>query len=109
MVKRAHPALAALALVATLGMSLPASADSLEDSFQECNYPKMTDALIMRPVATFGLALGITALGFLTLFPPTTIPTLREWNDVSDTLVVNPIRFIVARPLGTCAGVDRTY
>jgi hypothetical protein len=91
-----------------LCVPLPAAAVTYEDSFAECNYPKVFDLVIMRPIS-----FGATALGFaFFVFPagPLAFATAPdEVGTVWEDLVRSPGRFTFRRDLGECTGVDLSY
>jgi len=101
----------ACAAVGLLGLSLlvpgSASAVTYEDSFDQCNYPKGFDLLIMRP-----LSLGTVAIGaflFVPIAPLAFLTVPDEIDSVYDGLVGSPARFTFGRALGECTGVDLSY
>lgn len=97
--------LAGLAFVAVVGLTpAPANAIGFEDSLDDCGYPKLFDAGVMRPIGLFGLVLGATGL---TLFTVTVIgPAMvnRDYPEVAKLAVVPAAKFTFARRLGECTG-----
>jgi hypothetical protein len=106
--KRWSSAAAAGILTISLVLPLPAAAVTYEDSFSECNYPKIFDLVVMRPIS-----FGTTLLGFaLFAFPagPLAFATAHdEVGDVWRSMVGTPARFTFKRDLGECTGVDLSY
>jgi len=107
MCKTARSSLIAMAFGALLALPLGASAVTFEDSFDDCNYPKMVDLLLMRPLSMVTLAggtltfMGIAPLGFAT------VPA--DMGEVYDILMAHPARFTFNRPLGECQAVELSY
>ena len=68
---------AAVALVAALGL-VPSHAGAVgyEDSLDDCAYPKVFDALVMRPISLTTMIVGATAL--IPLIPFTFWPAARR-------------------------------
>lgn len=107
--KRALSVLTAVALVGLMASPLPVAADLLEDSFQECSYPPIADALFMRPLGFVGLNLGAVGVGVLLLNPVTIYPTIKEMPVVIRSLVVNPFKWTFLRRLGVCQAIKSGY
>src|SRR5262245_41752849 len=99
--------LAGLMLVAVVGLTpVTANAIGFEDSLDDCGYPKLFDAAIMRPIGLFGLAVGATGLA---LFTATIIgPAMvnRDYPQVAKLLVAPAAKFTFARRLGECSGTN---
>jgi hypothetical protein len=85
----------------------PAHAVTYEDSFEECNYPKTFDLVVMRPISMVTMVAG-TAL-FIPLAPLSLITVGSETATVFDNLVAAPARFTFQRGLGQCNSIDLTY
>lgn len=99
--------LAACMVVVALLAPMSVGAVTYEDSFEQCNYPKGFDLLVMRPIS-----LGTTALGallFLPLAPLAFLTVPDEVDTVYDGLIGAPARFTFNRKLGECTGVDLSY
>jgi hypothetical protein len=97
--------LAGLTFIAILGVT-PATANAIgfEDSLDDCAYPKLFDAAVMRPIGLFGLVAGATGL---TLFTVTIIgPAMvnRDYPQVAKLAVVPAAKFTFGRRLGECTG-----
>jgi len=105
--KRFGACLAAWMLVLALCVPGAAHAVTYEDSFDQCNYPKGFDLMIMRPISLGTVALG--ALFFIPLAPLAFITVPTEIGTVYDGLIGAPARFTFNRGLGECTGVDLSY
>ncbi len=78
----------------------PAFAASYEDSLEECAYPKMFDAIVMRPVS-----LVATGVGLALAVPASFVPLVSRRDDLGmvwHQLFLKPARFTFVRPLGEC-------
>ena len=78
----------------------PAFAASYEDSLEECAYPKMFDALVMRPIS-----LAATGVGLVLAVPSSFVPIVSRHDDLGTVwqqLFLKPARFTFVRPLGEC-------
>lgn len=101
------------ACVVTVGLALalcmPGSAGAVtyEDSFDQCNYPKGFDLMVMRPISLGTVAIG--TLFFIPMLPLAFITVPDEIGTVYDGLVGAPARFTFNRALGECSGVDLSY
>jgi len=105
--KRIRATAAAFLFGLALLVSNSAHAVTYEDSFDQCNYPKGFDLLVMRP-----LSLGTTAIGailFLPLAPLAFMTVPDEIDSVYDGMIGAPARFTFSRALGECTGVDLSY
>ena len=85
----------------------PAGAVTYEDSFEQCNYPKTFDLMVMRPVSLLTMIAGGTL--FVPLAPVALITVPREIGTVWDRLVGGPARFAFDRRLGECTSIDFSY
>jgi hypothetical protein len=100
-------ALAALLLASALFAARPVTANVGEDSFQECNYPRLTDLLVMRPLGTVALVSGTAMFGLMSPFTAAVAP--REFPVVFQDLMAKPARFTFARRLGECSTGDLQF
>jgi hypothetical protein len=95
-------------LTVSLVLPLPAGAVTYEDSFSQCNYPKMFDLMIMRPISFGTMVLGF-GLFVVPAGPLAFATATDEVGDVWRTMVGGPARFTFKRDLGECTGVDLSY
>jgi len=100
----------AFALAAAIGL-VPAQAGAVgyEDSLDDCSYPKVFDALVMRPLSFTTMLVGAVALvplAPLTLWPAT---VNSDSGDFVYLMVVPAAQFTFARPLGQCESVSAGY
>ena len=93
---------AALALVVWLGVPNVSGANSFEDAFVDCSYPKTFDLMIMRPVGL--VAVGAGAMLFLPYGPLAALTSPSSVAEPWDTFVMRPVGFTFGRPLGQCTG-----
>jgi hypothetical protein len=102
---------ASLALAAFLGMTPGAAgaagAVGSEDTFQSCDYPKIFDLIVLRPVSLVALTIG-TGL-YLGIAPFAYVTVKRDFRHVTEDLVYKPARFTFKRRLGECAGISAAY
>jgi hypothetical protein len=84
-----------------------ARAVTYEDSFEQCNYPKTFDLMIMRPISLLTIVGG--TLLFLPLAPIALLTVPLEVGTVWDNMVASPVRFTFDRRLGECTSVDLSY
>ena len=98
---------AASVLALALTVPFTAGAVTYEDSFDQCNYPKGFDLVVMRPISFGTLALG--ALVFIPLAPLAFLTVPDEIGSVYAGLIGAPARFTFDRKLGECTGVDLSY
>jgi hypothetical protein len=95
-------------MAAVLGLAAaPARAVTYEDSFEQCNYPKTFDLMIMRPISLLTVVGG--GLLFLPLAPLALLTVPREVGSVWESMVVSPARFTFDRQLGECTSIDLSY
>ncbi len=85
----------------------PARAITYEDSFEQCNYPKSFDLMVMRPVSLLTIAVG--GLLFLPLAPVALLTVPGEMGTVYENLIGAPVRFTFDRQLGECTSVVLSY
>jgi hypothetical protein len=85
----------------------PAGAVTYEDSFEQCNYPKTFDLLIMRPISLLTIVMG--AVLYVPLAPLALLTVPGEIGTVGDNLVGAPARFTFDRKLGECTSVVLRY
>ena len=104
--KMARTVLTVLALVACLALPFSAGAVTYEDSFSNCNYPKMFDLMVMRPVSFATMTMGMLLFVPLGAFAAFTVPD--DFPAVYDGFIGRPARFTFKRPLGECNAVDLT-
>lgn len=100
----------ALALTTVLALQVgaaPVRAVTYDDSFQECNYPRGFDLVVMRPLSMVTIVLGATL--FIPLAPLAFFTVPNEVDDLYDDLIGAPARFTFVRALGECTGVDLSY
>jgi hypothetical protein len=101
---------ATLALTAALGF-VPSRANAVgyEDSLDDCAYPQIFDALVMRPLG-FATMLGgaavLVPLMPLTLWPAT---VNRDSGTFVYEMVVPAAKFTFARRLGECSATSTAY
>jgi hypothetical protein len=101
---------AALALTAALALAPSrAGAVGYEDSLDDCSYPKLFDAALMRPVGLFGLIGGATGLALFTVTIIGPAMVNRDYPEVARLLVVPAAKFTFARRLGECSGLANDY
>lgn len=94
-----------LTLVTVVGLT-PATANAIgyEDSLDDCGYPKLFDAAIMRPIGLMGLVMGATGLTFFTLTIIGPAMVNRDYPQVAKLAVVPAAKFTFSRRLGECSG-----
>jgi len=99
-----------LALAAVVGM-LPANARATgyEDSLDDCAYPKVFDATVMRFISLNVMIVGAVGLGAFTatIIGPAMIN--RDYPEFASMMVVPAAKFTFARPLGQCVSVASGY
>jgi len=105
--KRISACAAAWLLAVALLIPGSAGAVTYEDSFDQCNYPKGFDLLIMRPISLGTVVIG-TVL-FIPMAPLAFLTVPDEVDSVYDGLIGAPARFTFNRALGECTGVDLSY
>lgn len=102
--------LAGLTLTAVIGLTpATASAVGYEDSLDDCSYPQIFDALIMRPIGLGALVLGAVTLPLslpFTLWPAT---VNRDSGTFVNLMVVPAAKFTFSRRLGECASGSHSY
>ena len=102
--------LAVLALAAVVGM-IPAHARAVgyEDSLDDCAYPKLFDAAIMRPISFNVMIIGAVGLVAFTatIIGPAMVNT--DYPEVAYLMVVPAAKFTFARPLGQCVAISSGY
>jgi len=99
--------LAGLTLAAVIGLApTNARATGYEDSLDDCSYPKLFDAIIMRPLGLGATVLGATSL--IPLIPLTLWPATvnRDSGSFVYMMVVPAAKFTFARHLGQCAAAE---
>jgi hypothetical protein len=100
----------ALALVAVVGL-VPAQAQAVgyEDSLDDCAYPKLFDAAVMRPISFATMLVGGVGLAAFTatLIGPAMINT--DYPEFATMMVVPAAKFTFARPLGQCVAIGSSY
>lgn len=99
---------AAVALVAALGL-IPSHAGAVgyEDSLDDCAYPKVFDALVMRPLSFATMLVGA---GSLVAFAPIWLPVVnKDTPQFASMMVVPAAQFAFVRPLGQCVAVSSGY
>ena len=98
----------ALALTAAVGLvPTNASAVGYEDSLDDCAYPKVFDALVMRPLSFVTMVAGGASLVALA---PIWLPVVnRDTPEFAHMMVVPAAKFTFARPLGECESVSAGY
>jgi hypothetical protein len=100
----------ALGVVGALVVGLAAGAAhavTYEDSFETCNYPKVFDLIVMRPISFMTMVTGTMLFGVATPLALVAVPS--EIGSVWDSLAGAPARFTFSRPLGECTSVELTY
>ena len=102
--------LAGLTLVAAIALT-PASANAVgyEDSLDDCSYPKIFDALLLRPVGLVALVFGAVTLPLsapFTLWPAT---VNKDDGEFVNLMVVPAAKFTFSRRLGECASGSNSY
>jgi hypothetical protein len=85
----------------------PARAVTYEDSFEQCNYPKTFDLLILRPISLLTIVAG--SVLFVPLAPMALLTVPGEMGTVYDNLVGAPTRFTFDRKLGECNSMVLSY
>ena len=100
----------ALALIAVVGL-IPAHAQATgyEDSLDDCAYPQLFDAVVMRPLSFSTMIIGAVGLAAFTLsiIGPAMVNT--DYPQVAHIMVVPAAKFTFARPLGQCVAVSSGY
>lgn len=104
---RARTAMWALCAALVAGAA-PAGAVTYEDSFDQCNYPKGFDLVVMRPISFGTMILG-AVLFVVPAAPIAALAAPKEIGDVWDFMVGESARFTFKRQLGECTGVDLSY
>jgi hypothetical protein len=102
--------LAGLTLLAVIGLTpTTAGAVGYEDSLDDCSYPKVFDATLLRPVSLVALVGGATALGLftVTLIGPAMLN--RDYPQFASMMVVPAAKFTFARRLGECSSMNNSY
>ncbi len=97
-----------LALAAAVGI-VPTSAGAVgyEDSLDDCAYPKVLDALIMRPISFATMLVGGASLVALA---PLWLPVVnKDTPQFAYLMVVPAAKFAFVRPLGQCVAVSSGY
>jgi hypothetical protein len=84
-----------------------AGAVGLDDSFDNCDYPKIFDLIVLRPLSLVALTMG-TGL-YVGLAPFAYVTVKRDFRHVTEDLVYKPARFTFKRRLGECVGVSVAY
>ncbi len=98
----------ALALTAAVGL-VPANAGAVgyEDSLDNCAYPKVFDAIVMRPLSFATMLVGGASL---VAFSPIWLPVVnRDTPEFAYMMVVPAAKFAFVRPLGQCDSVSSGY
>jgi hypothetical protein len=102
--------LAGLTLAAVIGLApTTARATGYEDSLDDCSYPKIFDAVIMRPIGFGAMVLGATSL--VPLIPFTLWPATvnRDSGTFVYLMVVPAAKFTFGRGLGECSSTSTNY
>lgn len=107
MLRFARTLTAALAMVAVLGLSPGAAQAGINDSFDSCDYPKIFDLIVLRPLSLLALTMG-TAI-YLAAAPFAYVTVKKDFRSVTESLVYQPARFTFKRRLGECTGVTIAY
>lgn len=100
----------ALALLAVVGLvPAPAHAVGYEDSLDDCAYPKLFDAAVMRPIAFSTMIVGGVGLAAFTatILGPAMVNT--DYPELAYLMVVPAAKFTFARPLGQCVAITSGY
>jgi len=102
--------LAGLTLTAVIGLT-PATAGAVgyEDSLDDCAYPQIFDALVLRPIGLVALTMGAVTLPLLAL--PTLWPATvnRDSGQFAYLMVVPAAKFTFSRRLGECSSASNSY
>ena len=97
-----------LAFAAVVGL-VPASAGAVgyEDSLDDCAYPKLFDAMVLRPLSLATMVVGATGLVALA---PIWLPVVnKDTPEFAYMMVVPAAKFAFARPLGQCVAITSGY
>jgi hypothetical protein len=90
---------------------VPANARAVgyEDSLDDCAYPKLFDAAVMRPISFSTMLVGAVGLGVFTatLIGPAMVN--KDYPEVAHMMVVPAAKFTFSRPLGQCVAVSQGY
>jgi hypothetical protein len=102
--------LAGLTLIAVIALTpATASATGYEDSLDDCSYPKIFDALFLRPVGFTALMFGAATLPLsipLTLWPAT---VNKDDGQFVNLMIVPAAKFTFSRRLGECSSGSNGY
>jgi hypothetical protein len=102
--------LAGLTLTAAIALvPATASATGYEDSLDDCSYPQIFDATLLRPVSLFALVGGATVLGLVTVSVIGPAMLNRDYPAFASMMVVPAAKFTFTRRLGECASGANTY
>jgi hypothetical protein len=98
----------ALTLVALVGL-VPAQAHAVgyEDSLDDCAYPVVFDALVMRPLSFGALVVSTVAYGLSAPIWASTAP--GDAGVLAGAMIGAPAQFTFGRPLGQCASMTSGY
>lgn len=98
----------ALTLVALVGLApAPAHAVGYEDSLDDCAYPVVFDALVMRPLSFGALVVSTVAYGLSAPIWASTAP--GDAGVLAGAMIGAPAQFTFGRPLGQCASMTSGY
>lgn len=96
---------ALVAISLSIGPGTARAGSGHEDSLEDCEYPKMFDLIVMRPLsfASFAVGTGLWA----GLVPWTILVARSDLDEVTYRLMGKPAAFTFTRPLGECVGTLR--
>ena len=98
--------LAGLVITGLLGLHHAAQAVTYEDSFTNCNYPKIFDLIVMRPISFMALMAGSFFFVPVGTLAAATVP--EDFGVAYESMVGSPARFTFKRRLGECRAIDLT-
>jgi len=88
-----------VALVVTAGTAPSAMAEVYENPAMDGSSDPAFDLLILRPIGIIGAGIG-TLFFLVPVLPLTLITRPQDIGEPFDKLVVQPVRYVVADPLG---------
>lgn len=97
---RLHRSFAALATACAIAFAgTPAWSEDYENLAAESSSPPIFDLFILRPVGIIGIGVG-SALFLAPVLPLTLITRPTDIDKPFSKLVVSPVKYVVADPLG---------